>query len=148
MPNLKGNESSLVKFKPKWRSGKTQAIRVPIAIVDFVLECAREMDVNGNKSLVQVIKELKEENERLKATNTRTSDSSHGTNGNSIICTSETEVAKDADIAKQIGIDPSTVGKIRRGKLKNSKYKKAIEDLGFRPSGTKWIKSMNTRTSG
>ena len=134
MPNLKGNESSLVKFKPKWRSGKTQAIRVPIAIVDFVLECAREMDVNGNKSLVQVIKELKEENELLKK-------QLQIGNKNSITCTSETKIAKDADIAKQIGIDPSTVGKIRRGKLKNSKYKEVIEDLGFRPSGTEWIRS-------
>ena len=65
MPNYKGNESSLVKYKPKWRSGKTRTIRVPIAIADLVLEDAKEIDINGNISLLQVIQELKQDKENL-----------------------------------------------------------------------------------
>lgn len=47
MPNPKGNEESLVKYKPKWQSGKTKTIRVPIAIADHVLEAAKVIDKNG-----------------------------------------------------------------------------------------------------
>ena len=61
MANPKGNEATLTKFQPKWRSGKTQTIRVPIAIADLVLEAAQEIDNNGNKSLLQVIKESRSE---------------------------------------------------------------------------------------
>ena len=75
MPNYKGNESSLVKYKPKWRSGKTQTIRVPIAIADLVLEAAREIDTNGNISLLQVNQEQNvTREEQNKASNTVTSD--------------------------------------------------------------------------
>lgn len=66
MPNYKGNESSLVKYKPKWRSGKTQTFRFPIAIADNLNEAARELDNNGNISLLQVIKDLQEENKCLR----------------------------------------------------------------------------------
>ena len=157
MANPKGNESNLAKFKPKWQSGKTQAIRVPIAIVDYVLECARVMDVNGNKSLVRVIEELKEENERLQAVITGTSSSSQiketskqlqPENKNFISRTSKSEEFKDsflenltdAEGNKLIGCDRSTIGKIRRGKLSNSPLKKKIYDLGFRPCGKYWVK--------
>jgi len=44
MPNPKGNPETLKSFKPKWRSGKTRTIRVPIAITDKVLEAARLID--------------------------------------------------------------------------------------------------------
>lgn len=44
MPNPKGNEASLTKFKPKWNKGTTQPIRVPVAIVNEVLEYARKID--------------------------------------------------------------------------------------------------------
>ncbi|MDJ0899722.1 MAG: hypothetical protein QNJ55_13015 [Xenococcus sp. MO_188.B8] len=44
MSNPKGNEATLVKYTPKWRSGKTKTIRVPIAIADQVLEVARKID--------------------------------------------------------------------------------------------------------
>ena len=75
MPNYKGNESSLVKYKPKWRSGKTQTIRVPIAIADLVLEAAEEIDKNGNVSLLQVIEEQTSfSKEQNKESNTVTSD--------------------------------------------------------------------------
>ena len=46
MANIKGNEATLTKFKPKWQSGKTQTIRVPITIADQVLEVARLIDEN------------------------------------------------------------------------------------------------------
>ena len=46
MSNLKGNEATLVKYTPKWQSGKTKTIRVPIAIADCVLEAARKIDNN------------------------------------------------------------------------------------------------------
>ena len=48
MANPKGNEATLVKYTPKWRSGKTKTIRVPIAIADRVLEVARKIDNNEN----------------------------------------------------------------------------------------------------
>ena len=44
MANPKGNPETLKSFKPKWRSGKTQTIRVPIAIADQVLEAAKLID--------------------------------------------------------------------------------------------------------
>lgn len=44
MPNPKGNEDSLTKFKPKWNKGTTQPIRVPVAIAIAVLEYARQLD--------------------------------------------------------------------------------------------------------
>ena len=106
MVNPKGNEATLVKFDPKWRSGKTRTIRVPIAISDLVLEAAREIDVNGNKSLVTVIKKLKEENKRLKVGSDVTSDLSqikknskqtHPKNGDSSTDTSETEILTNED---------------------------------------------------
>ena len=44
MSNPKGNEKSLIKFKQKWRLGKTKTIRVPVAIADEVLNYARQLD--------------------------------------------------------------------------------------------------------
>lgn len=52
MANPKGNEATLVKYTPKWQSGKTKTIRVPIAIADRVLEAAREIDREENSSTV------------------------------------------------------------------------------------------------
>lgn len=52
MANLRGNEASLVKYKSKWRSGKTQTIRVPIAIADRVLEAARIIDSGDSLNTV------------------------------------------------------------------------------------------------
>ena len=56
MANPKGNPQNLKSYKPKWKSGKTQTIRVPVAIAPLVLEAAREIDENGN-SLLQVIED-------------------------------------------------------------------------------------------
>lgn len=50
MSNPKGNEETLVKYTPKWQSGKTKTIRVPIAIADRVLEAARKIDDNNDLS--------------------------------------------------------------------------------------------------
>jgi hypothetical protein len=44
MPNPKGNEASLKKFKPKWYNGTTQTIRVPIALADQILDYAHKLD--------------------------------------------------------------------------------------------------------
>ncbi len=44
MSNPRGNESSLKKFKPKWYSGTTQTIRVPVALADQILEYAHKLD--------------------------------------------------------------------------------------------------------
>lgn len=65
MANPKGNPETLKSFKPKWRSGKTRTIRVPIAILDSVIKDAQELDINGNIPLSQVIQELKQENKYL-----------------------------------------------------------------------------------
>ena len=106
MSNPKGNEATLVKYQPKWRSGKTRTIRVPIAIVDLVLEAAREIDENGNQSLVTLIKELKEKIKQFESSNDVTSDSSpieenskqpHPKNGDSSTDTSETEILTNED---------------------------------------------------
>ena len=44
MANPKGNEATLKKFQPKWHSGETRTIRVPIAIADQILEYAHNLD--------------------------------------------------------------------------------------------------------
>jgi hypothetical protein len=44
MANPKGNESSLKKFKPKWQSGETQTIRVPIILAKQILSYAHKLD--------------------------------------------------------------------------------------------------------
>jgi len=44
MANPKGNPQNLKSYKPKWKSGKTKTIRVPIAIANQVLEIARQID--------------------------------------------------------------------------------------------------------
>lgn len=62
MPNYKGNEATLTKYKPKWKSGDTQTIRVPIALADQVLTYAHQLDEGTVKvdidSLVTVIELL------------------------------------------------------------------------------------------
>lgn len=44
MPNPRGNEATLKKYQPKWRTGATQTIRVPIALTDQILKFAHELD--------------------------------------------------------------------------------------------------------
>lgn len=70
MPNYKGNEATLTKYRPKWKSGETQTIRVPVALAKQVLSYAHQIDeevtvpsqsVDLNiKSLSQVIEWLEE----------------------------------------------------------------------------------------
>lgn len=69
MPNYKGNEATLTKYKPKWKSGDTQTIRVPIALADQILDYAHKVDegivenlpVDQNiQSLTQVIEWLED----------------------------------------------------------------------------------------
>lgn len=51
MPNPKGNEATLKKYAPKWKSGETRTIRVPIALANEILDYAHKLDEN---SLTQV----------------------------------------------------------------------------------------------
>jgi hypothetical protein len=69
MPNYKGNEATLTKYKPKWKSGDTRTIRVPIALAERILDYARKVDEGivenpltdqNIQSLTQVIKWLED----------------------------------------------------------------------------------------
>lgn len=51
MPNPKGNIATLKSYKPKWNTGATRTIRVPIALADQTLDYAHKLD---NNSLTQV----------------------------------------------------------------------------------------------
>lgn len=44
MPNPNPKLENLTSYKPKWKSGKTRTIRVPVAIADKVLELAHKID--------------------------------------------------------------------------------------------------------
>lgn len=46
MANIKGNIESLKPYENKWHSGKTQTIRVPIALAEQILIAAHKMDTN------------------------------------------------------------------------------------------------------
>lgn len=50
MANIKGNVESLKPYENKWRSGKTQTIRVPIALAEQILALAHKLD--ADESLV------------------------------------------------------------------------------------------------
>ena len=63
----RGNLATLRHFTPKWRSGATQVIRVPIALSDQVLAYARALDEGmspdgdtNKEHLLQVIEALEE----------------------------------------------------------------------------------------
>lgn len=66
MPNPRGNVATLRKYQPKWQSGATQTIRVPIALTDRIFDYARKLDQGGEEaqpkieiqSLSQVIDKL------------------------------------------------------------------------------------------
>ncbi len=47
-------------IKPKWKTGQTKTIRVPVALVDQILEIAYELD-NGANDLKQVNTTLSQE---------------------------------------------------------------------------------------
>ena len=46
MANIKGNIESLKPYENKWRSGKTQTIRVPIVLAEQILIAAHKLDTN------------------------------------------------------------------------------------------------------
>ncbi len=72
---------------------------------------------------------------------------SHPKNEDSITDTSESQQFKDADLAELTGADRSTIGKIRRGKCKTSKYMDQLKDYQPSESGAYWVKRFNTDTS-
>lgn len=51
MSNPKGNLATLRKYTPKWNGGKTQTIRVPIALAEKILDYAHQLD---NEALTQL----------------------------------------------------------------------------------------------
>lgn len=65
MPNPRGNLSTLKHYRPKWRSGQTHTIRVPIALTEQIFVYARQLDEGevldtdpDCNSLSQVIQKL------------------------------------------------------------------------------------------
>ena len=65
MPNRRGNLSTLKHYRPKWRSGQTQTIRVPVALTEQIFVYARQLDEGqvldpgfDCNSLSQVIQKL------------------------------------------------------------------------------------------
>lgn len=48
MANPKGNVESLKPYEGKWQSGKTQTIRVPIALTEQILAYARALDASDS----------------------------------------------------------------------------------------------------
>lgn len=50
MVNIKGNVGSLRPYENKWRSGKTQTIRVPVVLAQQILAIAHNID--ASESLV------------------------------------------------------------------------------------------------
>jgi hypothetical protein len=44
MSNPKGNIENLKSYQPKWKSGQTRTIRVPIALSDELMTIARKLD--------------------------------------------------------------------------------------------------------
>ncbi len=129
MANPKGNPKTLKPYKPKWRSGKTQTIRVPIAIADKVLEAARLID-ESNEPLLQVLREENSKSTPKIQSSTVTSNKGYFTDG---------------DLAKMFGCNKSTIRRIRTGKIVNSKYLERLSK--YEISGTHWIKPKNNDTS-
>lgn len=62
MPNPKGNIATLKHYKPKWKAGVTQTIRVPVALANELLDYAHKLD---NGLLTQVDTEPNNQNETL-----------------------------------------------------------------------------------
>lgn len=70
MPNPKGNLATLKHYKPKWKSGATQTIRVPVALANELLNYAHKLDdgsltdtlqdINSNETLLQVLQVLEQ----------------------------------------------------------------------------------------
>lgn len=46
MANPKGNVDTLKPYKPKWKSGATQTIRVPISLTKELIHIAKRLDNN------------------------------------------------------------------------------------------------------
>lgn len=65
---VRGNLATLKHFTPKWQSGTTQTIRLPVVLVDQVLAYARSLDAgetspdapSDSNQLLQVIQLLQE----------------------------------------------------------------------------------------
>lgn len=77
MPNPKGNEATLKKYTPKWKSGETRTIRVPIALADKILDYAHKLDdgslsqVNDNRNGKAIAIASQDQDAKLKETLTQ-----------------------------------------------------------------------------
>jgi hypothetical protein len=67
MPNPNGNIATLTSWKPRWLSGATQTIRVPVDLAEEILDYAHKLDkgeINSTpcdtESLSQVVQALEE----------------------------------------------------------------------------------------
>lgn len=66
MANPRGNPNTLTHYRPKWASGATHVIRVPIALSPQILDYAHQLDSNTRTQaqvlncelLLQVIEDL------------------------------------------------------------------------------------------
>jgi len=67
MANPKGNPATLRKYQPKWKHGQTTVIRVPVALVDQIMDYAHRLDTgNDSQSLLRLNREaLETEAKRL-----------------------------------------------------------------------------------
>jgi hypothetical protein len=55
MPNPNGNFQTLKPYQSKWLTGKTQTIRVPVALAQQILTVARQMDANERVNYQQCV---------------------------------------------------------------------------------------------
>lgn len=106
MSNPNPRLENLTSFKPKWKSGKTRTIRVPVAIAKRVLEVAHQIDEG--------------ESHDTSDTNQNTLPLSHadnhlGTEANNIIDTSE---SIDKNLAQSILIEGLAVPSNKGGEVK------------------------------
>lgn len=78
MPNPNPKLENLKSYQPKWQSGKTRTIRVPVAIADQVLEIAHQID-EGKFTDTSEFSFINESKKLKKGNISDTSESSHYT---------------------------------------------------------------------
>jgi hypothetical protein len=58
MANPKGNPATLRKYQPKWKHGQTTVIRVPVALVEQIMDYAHRLDnCNDSEPLLRLNRE-------------------------------------------------------------------------------------------
>lgn len=103
----RGNLATLKHYKPKWKSGATQTIRVPIALTERLLDIARQLDGEDYIHLSQVNRVSSPEIDHLE---------------NQSLCLTKAELES---LVEQVLADPQVT---RKGKDRGS-VKRALEAL-------------------